>query len=54
MNALDIVKADKTLDSILYTEDRNPHMWWRELERILNEAFTIYNRSEIRVYTPKP
>ena len=27
VNALDVVKADKTLDSILYTEDRNPHMW---------------------------
>ena len=53
VNDLDIVKADKTLYSILYTEDRNPHMWWRELERISNEAFTMYNRSERRVLNSK-
>ena len=48
VNALDVTRADRTLDTLFYSGEKRPHMWWGEFERLLNEAFTIYDRREGR------
>ena len=46
MNAIDILRADKILDSLFYAGEKKPHMWWEEFERQLSYAFTTYTRKE--------
>ena len=48
VNAIDILRADKTLDSLFYAGEKKPHMWWEEFERQLTSAFTIYDKKEGR------
>ena len=48
VNALDVTKADRLLDTLFYSGEKRPHMWWDEFERLLNEAFSIYNKREGR------
>ena len=48
MNAIDILKADKILDSLFYAGEKKPHMWWEEFERQLSYAFNTYTRKEGR------
>ena len=48
VNALDVTRADRVLDTLFYSGEKRPHMWWGEFERVLNEAFTIYDRREGR------
>lgn len=48
VNAIDIVKADKVLDSLYYAGEKKPHMWWEEFEKQLTLAFNAYNKKEHR------
>ena len=47
--AMDITAADKILESLYYTGEKRPHMWWDEFERQLTQVFVTYNRKENRV-----
>lgn len=49
VHALDITKADRYLDTLFYSGERRPHMWWGHFELLLNEIFTIYNKREGRI-----
>jgi hypothetical protein len=48
VNALDVTRADRILETLFYSGEKRPNMWWGLFERTLNEAFTIYNRKEGR------
>ena len=48
VHARDIVKADKILQSLHYSGEKKPHMWWDEFEKQLTFAFTTYDRFEGR------
>ena len=43
IHAVDIVKADKTLQDLLYSGEKKPHMWWNEFEIQLTDAFNTYD-----------
>ena len=47
LHSVDIIKADETLQSLFYSGEKRPHMWWDEFER--NEAFISYDKKELRV-----
>jgi hypothetical protein len=49
INSVDIVKADKALETLFYSGEKKPHMWWEEFEMQLTTCFTIYDRKEARV-----
>jgi len=44
INSVDIVKADKALETLFYSGEKKPHMWWEEFEMQLTTCFTIYDR----------
>ena len=48
VNAIDIVKADKVLDTLYYAGEKKPHMWWEEFEKQLTLAFNAYDKKERR------
>ena len=48
INSVDILKADTALESLFYSGEKKPHMWWDLFERQLTSAFTIYNKKEQR------
>ena len=48
IHSLDLVKADKVLDSLFYSGEKKPHMWWEEFEKQLTKAFAIYDKKENR------
>ena len=48
INAVDIIKADTTLETLYYSGEKRPHMWWDLFERQLTSAFTTYNKKEQR------
>ena len=48
VHAVDIVKADKIIQGLFYSGDKNPHMWWDKYERQLTDAFNTYDRNEKR------
>ena len=48
VNSVSIVKAEKTLESLFYSGEKKPHMWWDEFEKQLNHAFTIIHKRERR------
>jgi hypothetical protein len=48
VNALDVTRADRLLETLFYSGEKKPNMWWTLFEKLLNEAFTIYNRKEGR------
>lgn len=48
VNAIDVLRADKILDSLFYAGEKKPHMWWEEFERQLTSAFTTYDKKEGR------
>ena len=47
-NSKELIFADKTLETLLYTGEKPPHMWWEEFEKLLTKSFTIYERYEGR------
>ena len=46
--AIDVIQADKTLEDLFYSGEKKPHMWWDKFERLLNDAFQVYDRREGR------
>ena len=48
INAVDILKADHTLESLFYSGEKKPHMWWDKFESELTSAFTTYDKKEGR------
>ena len=48
LNSVSIVKAEKILESLFYSGEKKPHMWWDEFEKQLNYAFTIIHKRERR------
>lgn len=49
VNALEITRAERVINSLFYAGEKKPHMWWSEFEKELSRAFAIYDRSEGRV-----
>jgi hypothetical protein len=49
INSVDIVNADKALETLFYSGEKKPHMWWEEFEMQLTTCFTIYDRKEARI-----
>lgn len=47
-NAKELIFADKNLETLFYTGEKQPHMWWEEFEKLLTKSFTIYERYEGR------
>ena len=48
INALAIRDADNIIETLQYTGERKPTMWWDEFERKLTMAFNIYDKKERR------
>ena len=46
INAVDILKADHTLESLFYSGEKKPHMWWDKFESELTSVFTTYDKKE--------
>jgi hypothetical protein len=49
VNVLDVTRADRLLETLFYLGEKKPMMWWGLFEKLLNEAFTTYDRKEGRV-----
>ena len=49
INAIDIVRADRTIKSLTYTGEKKPSMYWDKFEKELNYAFNTYDKREGRV-----
>ena len=47
-NSKELIFADKILETLFYSGEKQPHMWWEEFEKSLTKAFTIYERYEGR------
>ena len=47
-NSKELIIADKTLETLFYSGEKQPHMWWEEFEKQIIKAFTIYERNEGR------
>ena len=48
VHSIDIMQADEVLDSLFYTGEKKPHMWWGEFEKQLTSAFISYDKKEKR------
>ena len=47
-NLKDLISADRTMETLFYSGEKQPHMWWEEFEKQLTKSFTIYERHEGR------
>ena len=48
VNAVNVLKAEKTLKSLFYSREKKPDMWWDEFEKRLSHSFTIIHKKESR------
>ena len=48
INAIAIMEAESVIQSLTYTGEKKPHMWWEEFEKKLTMAFTVHDRRENR------
>ena len=48
LHSVDIIAADEAIDSLYYTGEKKPHMWWEEFEKRLTAAFAAYDKKEGR------
>ena len=48
VNSVEIITADKVLDSLFYAGEKKPHMWWEEFEKQLTKSFAVYDKKEDR------
>ena len=46
VNSLDILKAEKIIDTLFYSGEKKPHKWWDEFNKQLNNAFLAYDKKE--------
>lgn len=47
--AKDVAQAEKILNSLFYSGEKKPHMWWDEFERQLQFAYAAYDKKEGRI-----
>ena len=43
--SVDILKADRIIESTHYYGEKKPHMWWEQID--LNFAFVAYDKNEV-------
>ena len=43
IHAVKHFEADKILQDLFYSGEKNPHMWWNEFERQLSGKFNTYD-----------
>ena len=48
VNKCEILIADETINTLFYSGEKKPHMWWEEFEKRLTKAFAIYDKNEGR------
>ena len=36
------------METLFYSDEKEPHMWWEEFEKRLNHAYNVYNKVEGR------
>ena len=48
VNSVNILKAEKVIDSLFYAGEKKPHMWWEEFEKQLTRSFAVYDTKEGR------
>ena len=48
INAIDIIKAETTLNTLTYLGEKKPYMYWEKFEKELNNAFNVFDRREGR------
>ena len=48
INAVDITEAQRVIDSLFYSGEKKPHMWWTEFEHQLDNAFLVFEKREGR------
>eukprot|EP00980_Cylindrotheca_fusiformis_P020811 scaffold7803_cov85-Cylindrotheca_fusiformis.AAC.1 len=41
MLATDVIEAERIIENLFYSGERQPHMWWDRFERELKEAYAI-------------
>ena len=49
VNALEVSKAENVINSLFYSGEKKPHMWWSEFEKELSRAFAIVQKAEGRI-----
>eukprot|EP00980_Cylindrotheca_fusiformis_P025191 scaffold13252_cov123-Cylindrotheca_fusiformis.AAC.1 len=45
MLATDVIEAERIIENLFYSGERQPHMWWDRFERELKEAYAIVDRN---------
>jgi hypothetical protein len=48
INAIDIIQADKVIETLFYSGEKKPHMWWDEFEKQLTMSFAVYDKKKQR------
>mmetsp|Transcript_12713 Transcript_12713/g.18111 ORF Transcript_12713/g.18111 Transcript_12713/m.18111 type:complete len:460 (-) Transcript_12713:4106-5485(-) len=48
INSIDILKADNIIDTLFYSGEKKPHMWWEEYEKQITTTLSVYDRKENR------
>ena len=46
VHSVDILKAERILESLFYQGEKKPHMWWAQFEIEMNFAFATYKKKE--------
>ena len=49
INSRDILQAETTLETLFYSGEKKPHMWWGKFENELTTAFTTFDLKEKRI-----
>jgi hypothetical protein len=49
--ASELSEAEKILDTLHYSGEKKPYMWWDEFERQINWAYSIYQKTQGNVHT---
>ena len=44
VNAIDVVQTEKVIETLHYTGEKKPHIWWEDFEKQLTSAFTTCDR----------
>lgn len=49
INAVDAIRADKTIKSLMYLGEKRPYMYWEKFKKELTYAFNVYDKQEGRM-----
>ena len=54
INSVDVLRAERIIETLHYSGEKKPHMWWSEFEIQLDFAFTALQKDENRqVYSER-